>query len=84
VQSFPSAIFVSWCEAQQRESLPATGETLVSFIDAMAEVRRPATVRRYVSSVSMLHKAAGLANPASALEAKLALKRMSRARGETV
>src|ERR1051325_9559533 len=76
-----SAVFAAWCALRRRESLPATLETVVEFIDAMAEVKRPATVRRYVSSISTLHKAAGLQNPTSSLEVKLALKRMSRARG---
>jgi len=38
-------------------------------------------VRRYVSSVSTFHRAAGLANPVEAMAVKLALKRLHRAYG---
>src|SRR5207249_3091497 len=71
----------AWCADAGRESLPVSIETIVEFIDAMAQVRLPATIRRYVSSISTQHGAAVLPNPTTALEVKLALKRMSRTRG---
>ena len=60
---------------------PATAETVVAFIDAMAASKAPATVRRYVSSVVTFHRAAALANPCEAQTVKLALKWMHRERG---
>jgi site-specific recombinase XerD len=75
------AIFTAWCAAEGRQALPATPATVAAFIDAMASTKAPATVRRYVSSVSTFHRAAGLASPAEALEVKAALKRMHRERG---
>jgi len=47
----------------------------------MAASKAPATVRRYLSSIAVLHRAAGLPSPTEALEVKLALKRMHRERG---
>jgi site-specific recombinase XerD len=47
----------------------------------MGADRKPATIRRYVSSVSTFHRAAGVANPTEALEVKLALKRLHRENG---
>ncbi len=39
--------------------------------------RKPATIRRYVSSVAHLHRAAGLPNPADGNAVRLALRRMT-------
>ena len=54
---------------------------VAAFIDAMAVQRAPATVRRYVSSISHLHRAAGLATPCNDELVRLSLRRMHRARG---
>jgi site-specific recombinase XerD len=76
-----TAIFSAWCQANDRSALPAAAETVGAFIDAMAEIRKPATVRRYVSSVSKLHRAAALRNPAEGDVVRLALRRMHRSKG---
>src|SRR5437870_13213780 len=65
-----SAVFAAWCAGAGRESLPASIETLVEFIDAMAQVRLPATIRRYISTISTQHRAAGLASPTTALDVR--------------
>ena len=75
------AIFTAWCADQGLAALPATADTVAAFVDAMAAAKKPATVRRYVSSVITFHKAAGLASPTQALEVRMALKRMTRERG---
>ena len=75
------AIFTGWCAGEGRQVLPASAETVATFIDAMAASKAPATVRRYVSSVATFHRAAGVANPCAAQAVKLALKRMHRERG---
>jgi site-specific recombinase XerD len=75
------AIFTAWCSEAGHAALPASAETIAGFIDAMAGIKAPATVRRYVSSVATFHHAAGVANPCATLAVKLALKRMHRERG---
>lgn len=76
-----TAIFSAWCGDHGLEALPASPETVAAFIDAQAELKAPATVRRYVSSIARLHKAAGLDSPTTDEAVKLAIKRMSRANG---
>ena len=44
-------------EDQGFTALPARATTVVACIDAMAKVKAPATVRRYVSSIATMHKA---------------------------
>ena len=74
-------IFTDWCERRGVAALPATTDTVVSFIDAMAQIRAPATVRRYVFSIATLHKAIQLQDPLKRTRVKLALARMYRKRG---
>ena len=74
-------IFGSWCRRHVRAALPASAATVVAFIDDMARVKAPATVRRYVSSIATLHKALRETNPLESAVVKLALQRMHRRRG---
>jgi len=55
-----TAVFAAWCADRNLNSLPADPETVATFIDEMAETRRPATVRRYIAALTKLHTAAGL------------------------
>jgi len=76
-----SRVFSAWCAGQSRETLPASPDTVAAFVDAMAEVRAPATVRRYCASIAAMHRAAGLAPPTATQPVRLALRRMARAKG---
>jgi len=76
-----TAIFTAWCAEHSREMLPASPDTIAAFIDAQAEIKAPATVRRYIASIAHLHRAAGLDDPTKDDAPKLALKRMARAKG---
>jgi hypothetical protein len=69
-------IFTAWCSDAGEIALPAAAATVAAFIDAMAALKAPATVRRYVSSIATFHRAAGVANPCETQPVKLALKRM--------
>ena len=62
-------------------ALPAGPETVAAFVDAMAEARAPATVRRYVTSIDIAHRIVGCANAAKSEAVRLALKRMHRRKG---
>jgi site-specific recombinase XerD len=75
------AIFTAWCAEAGLAPLPAAVDTLVAFIDAMADWKAPATVRRYVSSIATFHRAGGVTSPTVALDVTLALKRLHRAKG---
>ena len=74
-------VFAVWCAERGRPALPATGATVAAFVDAMAEVRAPATVRRYVASIAAAHRAIGRPGTAKSTRVRLALKRMHRRKG---
>ena len=56
-------------------------ETVAAFVDAKAELRAPATVRRYVTSIAIAHRALGLEKTIKSPPVQLALKRMHRRKG---
>jgi len=74
-------IYMTWCQTHGRQPLPATPATVAAFVDAMSIERKPYTVRRYVASISTLHRAASLPNPTSDLVVSLALKTAGKAKG---
>ena len=53
-----TAVFTAWCVDQGRKGLPASPVTVARFIDAQADVKAPATVRRYASSIARLRSSA--------------------------
>ena len=75
------AIYGKWCFRRGTKALPASAETIAAFIDAMAETRTPATVRRYVASIAVAHRAIGRGKTVASPPVKLALQRMHRQRG---
>ena len=75
------AIYAEWCAERGERALPATPETVAAFVDAKAEVRAPATVRRYVTSIAIAHRALGLEKSLKSPPVRLALKRMHRKKG---
>ena len=74
-------IFAAWCRRHFRAAFPADARTVVDFVDEMARVKTPATVRRYVSSIAALHKALRQTSPLESAAVRFALQRMHRLRG---
>ena len=73
-----TAVFAGWCSERGLRSLPAEPATISAFVDDMATSRAPATVRRYLSSLAHMHRAAKLEDVTKAEEVKLALRRLGR------
>ena len=75
------AIFAAWCVERGLRALSAGAETVAAFVDAMAEDKAPATVRRYVTSIDIAHRIVGCGDAAKSEAVRLALKRMHRKKG---
>ena len=75
------AIYWAWCAERGVAALPASAEVVAEFIDAMAQVRAAATVRRYVSSITAAHRTLGLERTMKSEPVQRALKRMHRRKG---
>jgi integrase len=77
-----TSIFATWCaETGNTYGPPATPETVSAFVDAMGEIRKPATVSRYIASIDHLHRALDLPVPGATNAVKLALRRLRRSKG---
>ena len=75
------AIYRAWCRERDVPAVPASPRTIAAFIDAMARVRAPATVRRYVASIAAAHRAAGKDRATKNEPVRRALSRMHRRKG---
>ena len=73
--------FASWCAERGLSPLPALARTVAAYVEAMATVRAPATVRRYVFSIVTAHRAAGEQGPLEHPEVQRALQRMRQRNG---
>ena len=73
--------FATWCAERSSSPLPARAATVVAYIEEVSGDRAPATVRRYVSSIAALHRAAGEESPSEHAEVRRALRRMRRRKG---
>lgn len=76
-----SAAFADWCALRGHPSFPATPAIVVAYIKSDAETKSTATVRRRVSTIGRLHRAAGISNPCESELVKLALRGVARAKG---
>ena len=74
-------IYARWCIEHGERALPSRAEAMAAFVDEMAERRAPATVRRYMTSLGIAHRAIGCAGVLSSPLVGLALKRMDRRKG---
>lgn len=57
------ADFTRWCTANALLSLPATSETVASYIAAQAESHKASTIQRRLSSISQCHQVRGYDSP---------------------
>ena len=74
-------MFTTWCRGRLTAPFPASPKTLVAFIDEMTASRTPATVRRYLSSITTVQKELGERSPLENTNVRFALKRMHRRLG---
>jgi integrase len=78
-QKADGAIFQAFCERRGESFLPADPKTIRAFIEhEVTAGKKPATVRRYIATIGRAHVGAGLLNPCSGEEVRLALKQMGR------
>src|SRR6202030_2121834 len=78
-QKADGAIFQAYCESVGEAFLPANPHTVREFIGAQVKAgKKPATIQRYIATISRVHTAAHLLNPCSSEAVRLGLKKMGR------
>lgn len=76
-----TAKFGEFCRGLGAAQLPATPDTVALFVKAMGERHAPKSVKRYIGSIAVTHRAAGLTNPCADDAVRFALKRLYREKG---
>jgi hypothetical protein len=72
-------VFTESCRVYRLEPLPASPKTVRAFVfECLGKGKKPATVRRYVSTIGRAHRASGVADPTTSEDVKLALKETGR------
>jgi integrase len=72
--------FIRFCAATDVSALPASPLTVRAFVQhCRAKMKKPATIRRYLATISRAHLAAELLSPCASEPVRLALKEMRRA-----
>jgi hypothetical protein len=68
-------IYAAFCEERGFTTVPASAETIAAFIEACGEhLKKPATIRRYLSTIALAHRVAKFSNPCVEEPVRLALK----------
>jgi len=76
---FYSMIFWFAFFALFAQSMPADAKRVREFVfECLANSKKPATIRRYVSTIGRAHRAAGVVDPTATETVKLSLKEMGR------
>jgi site-specific recombinase XerD len=71
--------FIQFCFANNESPLPASPHTVRAYVQhCMEQVKKPATIRRYVATIARAHLAAELLSPCASEPVGLALKEMGR------
>jgi integrase/recombinase XerD len=74
-------VFITWCESVKVDALPATPESIATFIASDAAASKSATVRRHIAAIGRIHRLNRLADPTKSEEVLLAMRRMHRQKG---
>ena len=74
-------VFRTWCTSNEIDPLSASATEVASFVEAQAQHRTTATIRRRIASISTLLKLNNYPDPTRSPEVILALKRIHRQKG---
>ena len=72
------AQYQNWCLQNNQEPIPASADTMATYVDYLSETNKSATIRRRVNSLGTVLKLSKNHDPTKQPEVILALKRMHR------
>lgn len=72
-------IFIGFCASRNVSAMPASPNSVVNFVDSCRRAsKRPATIRRYLCTITRAHKVAGLVDPCDDEFVRLEVKALYR------
>lgn len=74
--------FITWCSSHSLTPLPASVETVATYLTAMVEDgKKVSTLQRRISAISQAHQAAGYESPTQALPVRSVMAGIRREKG---
>lgn len=73
--------FEQFCALAGLESLPASPDTVINYLVALADDHKVSTLERRIASISQAHQAAGLTSPASDMKVRILMQGIRREKG---
>lgn len=70
--------FTAWCRDHDRHSMPASSETVILFLTALAPSHRISTLKRKAAAISTAHQLAGHSSPVKNAGVRLCLRGIAR------
>lgn len=70
--------FKHWCSKYRVSFLPATPETVASYLAHLAPIRKVATIQRRIAAISQAHTASGYQTPTASAAVKLTMQGIRR------
>ena len=70
--------YQNWCLQNNLEPIPATADTMATYVDYLSQTNKSATIRRRINSLGTVLKLSKNHDPTKQPEVMLALKRMHR------
>ena len=67
--------FLTFCHTEHIPALPAKADTVHRYIEQMAKSRKLASLKRYVVTISLVHRCHNLSDPCAKSEIRLAMKK---------
>ncbi|MBY5946541.1 tyrosine-type recombinase/integrase [Photobacterium rosenbergii] len=67
--------FLAFCRSEHIPALPAKADTVHRYIEQMAKVRKLASLKRYMVTISLVHRCHNLSDPCAKSEIRLAMKK---------
>jgi len=74
--------FEAWCTSVDRQSLPASPETVAAYLAALAQSHKFATIRRRTASIAFAHEAKGQPSPVAHMGVRATLQGIARSLGK--
>lgn len=73
--------FCRFCNANGATSLPASVETVVTYLTVQADSHKVSTLERRIASISQAHQAAGFSTPTSDMQVRVLMQGIRRVKG---
>lgn len=73
--------FISWCEQHEQNPLPASPQTVASYLATIAQTQKASTIQKKLTAISQAHQAANVENPTESKLVRVEMRGIRRLKG---